>query len=178
MIPEPIDASRITENLYVGSFPPGEAGKYFDVIVLCATELQPLAKHFAPARVLYCPLADCALTVDAAQRAENTDGRGRAAHRTRTACARHLSDGREPIGARRRDRALSRRDVGERCDRTRALQARHGAAWYTVVSTHESPLRRIPFDACELSLLIAASRASQTSYASQLTVRRRRTKRS
>jgi hypothetical protein len=52
-----MDASRVDRNLFVGSAPkPGTKG--FDVIVLCADEVQPSARHYPGVIVEHHPFDD------------------------------------------------------------------------------------------------------------------------
>lgn len=55
-----LDANCVVGTLFQGSFPnPGPfVGQTFDVLVLCAKELQPMAAAYPKVRVLYCPLDD------------------------------------------------------------------------------------------------------------------------
>lgn len=56
-----IDANRIAPGLYQGAYPPeGDAVRRagFDVLVLCAVELQRPADRFAGVKVLHVPLDD------------------------------------------------------------------------------------------------------------------------
>ena len=58
---EPLDASNVTKRLWIGGAPPFERDlPEFDVLVLCAAELQPQRLAFAR-RVLRCPLPDAHL---------------------------------------------------------------------------------------------------------------------
>ena len=65
-----IDANRVGQRLYIGAYPPQGAAVRsagFDVLVLCAMELQD--GRFDGARVLRCPLDDADLTRDEWDRA-------------------------------------------------------------------------------------------------------------
>ncbi len=70
--PEPLDASRIANRLYVGGKPPFDRDlPEIDVLVLCAEEIQPQRPAFH-GRVIHCPLPDAALDQPALVRALTT----------------------------------------------------------------------------------------------------------
>lgn len=64
-----IDAHRVSERLWMGSRPmlpaAGAMKRYgFDVLVLCAEEVQPPSHHFPGVRVIRAPLDDAEVTTD------------------------------------------------------------------------------------------------------------------
>lgn len=64
-----IDAHRVSERLWMGSRPMlPQAGTLkqcgFDVLVLCAQEVQPSSRHFPGVRVIRAPLDDSEVTND------------------------------------------------------------------------------------------------------------------
>jgi protein-tyrosine phosphatase len=68
----PIDASNIVRRLWVGSQPPFDRHiPGFDVLVLCAEELQPERLGFQ-GTVIRCPIPDAELSADETRRAVAT----------------------------------------------------------------------------------------------------------
>jgi hypothetical protein len=70
-----LDADRIVTRIYQGSYPPPgrEVARCgFDVLVLCAVELQTPALFFDGVQVIHCPLDDAELTAQEWARAQTT----------------------------------------------------------------------------------------------------------
>ena len=64
-VKRPIDATRLAENLFVGSFPARASSVRragFDVLVLAAKELQPPAYEFSGVDVIHAGIDDARLT--------------------------------------------------------------------------------------------------------------------
>lgn len=89
-----VDASNITKRLWVGSAPPFDRELPFDVLALCAVEIQPKQLAFRGA-VIRCPIPDAYLTIGQTQRALSS-GRAvgealRAGRRVLVTCAAGLN---------------------------------------------------------------------------------------